>query len=241
MHVPWETPTLIDVALTGVPTIRRTIVDEPAPELPHVTELGGLVVMGGPQDANDDVNHPGLGAERRLLAEAVNADVPVLGVCLGMQLLGLALGARLHLRHGTEIGFAPIELTTAGMQDPVLGPLAPTPVVLHWHSDAVELPVGAVLLAASHTTPVQAFRAGSALGVQFHPEADDSLLAAWLALPRMIEGLTPDHVARIAQDGTVHLPMLRPRALTGLDTFVAAVGQRRDVSKGGEGRGDQRE
>jgi GMP synthase (glutamine-hydrolysing) len=231
MHVPWETPTLIDVALAGVPTVRRTIVDESAPALPHVTELGGLVVMGGPQDANDDTNHPGLSAERRLLAEAVDADVPVLGVCLGMQLLGLALGARLHLRHGTEIGFAPIELTTAGARDPVLSPLTPeeggAPVVLHWHTDAVELPAGATLLAASSATPVQAFRAGSALGTQFHPEADDSLLASWLALPRMISGLSSDHVARIDRDGATHLPGLRPRALAGLGTFAAAVRDRR--------------
>lgn len=230
LHVPWETPTLIDVALAGVPTVRRTVVDEAAPALPRAAELGGLVVMGGPQDADDDAGHPGLAAERRLLAEAVDADVPVLGVCLGMQLLGLALGARLHLRHGAEIGFAPIELTAAGARDPALGPLAPAggaPVVLHWHSDAVELPAGATLLAASPATPVQAFRAGSALGTQFHPEADDGLLAAWLALPRMVDGLAPDHVARIHRDGAAHLAGLRPRALAGLGTFADAVRARR--------------
>src|SRR5690606_2340866 len=104
--------------------------------------------------------------------------VPVLAVCLGMQLLALALGAKLHLRHGQEIGFAPVALTESGANEPVLAPFARqrATTFLHWHSDAVELPSGAELLASTPLTPVQAFRLGSALGTQFHPEADEALL-----------------------------------------------------------------
>jgi len=227
IHAPWETPGLIDVALDGVPIVRRSIVDDRAPELPRATDVAALVVMGGPQDANDDAGHPGLPAERRLLADAVAADVPVLGVCLGMQLLGLALGARLHLRHGVEIGFAPVDATPAGARDEVLGPLLGSArPVLHWHSDAVELPAGAILLASTAATPVQAFRAGSALGVQFHPEADSDLLGRWLATPSMTSGLEADAVRRIAEDGGLHLPALRAPALEGLRAFTRAAQSR---------------
>jgi GMP synthase (glutamine-hydrolysing) len=229
-HARWETLALIETALDGLPTVRLTVLDEPSPNLPRASDLGGLVVMGGPQDADDDVGHPGLAAERRLLSEAMDAEVPVLGVCLGMQLLALALGAKLHRRHGTEIGFAPVELTSAGASDPVLGPLeraSRPPVVLHWHSDAVELPTGATLLACSPKTPVQAFRAGSALGVQFHPEADAALLESWLGTAQMLDALAPSDVARIEQDGKSYLPRLRAHALAGLAEYAAAVRRRR--------------
>lgn len=230
IHAPWETPALIETALGDVPTVIRSIVDEPAPELPAVSELGGLVVMGGPQDANDDSGHPGLPRERRLLAEAVSADVPVVGVCLGMQLLALALGAKLHLRHGQEIGFGPVELTTWGQDDPVLSPFARAgrTSFLHWHSDAVELPNGARLLASTPLTPVQAFRIGSALGTQFHPEADPALLDAWLETAAMTNGLPAPDIERIRNDGKALLPELRSVALAGFGAFATAVRQYRD-------------
>ncbi|MBN1608728.1 MAG: type 1 glutamine amidotransferase [Polyangiaceae bacterium] len=230
MHARWETEGLIKTALDGLPVLRRMVVDEPSPELPRASDLGGLVVMGGPQDADDDVGHPGLAAERRLLSEAVDVQVPVLGVCLGMQLLALALGAKLHRRHGTEIGFAPVELTRDGASDPVLGPLeraSRTPVLLHWHSDAADLPAGATLLARTPKTPVQSFRAGPALGVQFHPEADAELLGSWLATAQMLEGLGPSDVARIGREGAAHLPRLREPALAGLSEYATAVRVRR--------------
>lgn len=231
IHAPWETPALIDVALEGIPTLRRMVIDERSPELPAAPSLGGVVVMGGPQDADDDEGHPGLPLERRLLAAAVDADVPVLGVCLGMQLIGIALGARLHKRHAEEIGFDSVVISSAGRVDPVLAPLATlgsgAPVVLHWHSDAVELPSCAVLLASTSRTQVQAFRAGSALATQFHPEADEFLLANWLTTPEMVQSLAPEEVQRIARDGAKYLPDLRAQALSGLAQFAAAVRARR--------------
>jgi len=227
-HAPWETPALIETALGDLPIVRRMILEERSPELPAVSELCGLVVMGGPQDANDDAHYPGLRVERRWIAEAVSADVPVLGVCLGMQLLGLALGASLHLQHCKEIGFAPVTLTEAGARDPVLAPFARqgAPTFLHWHSDAIELPRGAALLASTAATPVQSFRIGSALGTQFHPEADAVLLQSWLATPTMVDGLPPGLAERIRADGEAHLPGLRTAALAGLTAFADAVRRR---------------
>ena len=88
-HAPWERPGLISQALAegapGVPGLTRTVAAEPRPNLPAARDLAGLVVMGGSMNAEDDAHFPGLAAERRLLAEAVDTAVPVLGVCLGLQ------------------------------------------------------------------------------------------------------------------------------------------------------------
>lgn len=219
-HARWERPGLVTEALGGVPVVTRFVAADVRPPLPAPGELAGLVVMGGPQDADDDDTWPGLAAERRLLADAVAGDLPVLGVCLGMQLLAMALGARLHRGHGTEVGFREIQVLGA---DPVLDPLGPRATVLHWHSDAVDLPSGATLLASSPRTPVQAFRAGSALGLQFHLEVGPALLAEWLAVPEMTGGFTSRQLDRLRSDAERHLPGLGTAATHGLSRFAQAV------------------
>lgn len=222
-HAPHEGPGLIGRALDA-PLRVRTVLDVAEPVLPSLDELSGVVVMGGPMDADDVRAHPGLAAERALLAAAVDADVPVLGVCLGMQLLGLALGARLLRRHGSEVGFAPVDVVA---DDPLLGALGDRPTVLHWHDDAVDLPAGATLLASTPATPVQAFRAGSALGLQFHAEVDAALLDLWLDTPAMVGGLDEDEVAAVRAGGADHLPTLLPAAeklFAGFGELVRARG-----------------
>jgi GMP synthase (glutamine-hydrolysing) len=222
-HVPWERPALVGRALDAVPLTTRTVVADREPDLPRVRDLAGLVVMGGPQEADDDAAWPGLPAERRLLAGAVADELPVLGVCLGMQLIATALGARLHRGHGTEIGFGDVDVLAP---DPVLDHLGSRPMVLHWHSDAVELPAGATLLASTATTPVQAFRAGSALGLQFHVEVEPDLLAEWLDTPQMTAGLPATTTRLLRVDGARHLADLAPRASAGLAAFAASVRER---------------
>ncbi|GIG41031.1 type 1 glutamine amidotransferase [Cellulomonas phragmiteti] len=222
-HAPHEGPGAIARALAGVPYGVRTVLDVAEPRLPALADVSGVVVMGGPMDADDVAGHPGLAAERGLLAAAVDAGVPVLGVCLGHQLLALALGARLHRRTAREVGFAPVRLVA---DDPVLGGLGAVgdaPSVLHWHSDEVDLPEGATLLASSDVTTVQAFRAGSALGVQFHPELDTAMLDLWLATPAMAADLDDDEVTAVRADGARHLPGLLPAAARAFGAFAEQV------------------
>lgn len=221
-HASSERPGLLGRVLAerGVPLVVREVAAEADPALPRPDALAGLVVMGGPMNADDDARHPGLAAERRLLADAVDAGLPTIGVCLGMQLLARALGATVHAGHGTEIGLAPVDVVAP---DPVLDPLGRRPTVLHWHSDAADLPPGATLLARTATTPVQAFRAGSAIGVQFHPEMTPDLLDAWLADAATAAEARRHGVTDLAADAARVLPGLEPAARAGLGAFADAV------------------
>jgi len=180
-HVPWEGPHRI---LDACHDLRvRTVKPLAGHPLPEHEEVAGAVVMGGPMGVEEVERFPGLAAEQEWLAEAAAREMPVLGICLGAQLLARALGA--EVRPGErEVGFAPVEV--ADPEDPLLGGLAPSAEVLHWHGDCFDLPDGAEHLAASERTPCQAFRAGNAWGVLFHPEADFALVEAWLEAPTMI-------------------------------------------------------
>lgn len=138
-----------------------------------------VVVLGGPIGAEDDAEHPFLRHEAALLERRLRAERPVLGICLGAQLLARALGARVGPSPEKEIGWAPVELTAAGRRGP-LRHLEATPV-LHWHGDAFELPAGAVPLASTKGCPQQAFAWGeTALALQFHAEAAGPPLERWL-------------------------------------------------------------
>lgn len=226
-HVPWEGPHRILDACAGLRV--RTVKPLAGQELPPPGEVAGAVVMGGPMNVDEVERFPALAAEREWLADAVARGLPVLGVCLGAQLLARALGAEVRPGPAPEVGFAPVEVLDAA--DPVLGGLAPGAEVLHWHGDVLDLPDGATRLAASAGTEVQAFRHGSAWGVLFHPEADYALVESWLGVEEMFD----EALAAIGEDGVAALPgraeALEPelvrRTTPGFEAFTAlAAGTR---------------
>jgi GMP synthase (glutamine-hydrolysing) len=223
-HVPWETPHRILDACGGlaVHTV-RPLAGHP---LPAHEEVAGAVVMGGPMNVDEVDRFPGLVAEREWLAEAARRELPLLGICLGAQLLARALGAAVRPGERKEIGFAPVEVSDPS--DPVLGALAPDTDVLHWHGDAFDLPDGARPLASSALTEHQAFRRGNAWGVLFHPEADFALVEAWLGVPEMIdeavEVLGNDGAAALPARAEAAEPALVERTTPGFRAFAELVG-----------------
>jgi GMP synthase (glutamine-hydrolysing) len=183
IHASWERPHRIREAF-GAGTRLLEVEAVAGDPLPSLEEIDGIVAMGGPMSAGRPGAHPELDAECELLAEAVDLQVPVLGICLGAQLLARALGATVRPGRRAEIGFASVRVTDPN--DPLIGALAPEATVLHWHSDVFDLPEGARSLASSAATEHQAFRYGNAWGVLFHPEADAAMVEAWLQVPEMV-------------------------------------------------------
>jgi GMP synthase-like glutamine amidotransferase len=146
------------------------------------SDLDGLVVMGGPMSATSDEGFPTRQAELRLIADSVTRGVPVLGICLGAQLLAAAAGGEvLAGQAGPEIGWGTVELTDAASSDELLGSLPADLGVLHWHGDTFSLPADAVRLAGNQRYANQAFRQGAnAWGLQFHLEVDEDAVEAFL-------------------------------------------------------------
>lgn len=164
---------------------------------PLAAEL--TVVLGGPIGAYEEDLYPFLLDEVRLVEARLKAGRPLVGFCLGAQLMARALGARVYPNPaGKEIGWGELSLTAAGLASP-LACLQGVPV-LHWHGDTFDLPAGAELLASTAKTPNQAFACGrTALGLQFHPEVEGRSLERWLI----------GHAAEIAQTTGVGVTALR--------------------------------
>lgn len=158
-------------------------VDEGEP-LPDWRRFDAVLAMGGPMGAGDEAEHPWLRAEKQLIADAVKAGVPLLGVCLGAQLLAAALGARVYAAERPEVGLLEVELTAVGRSDPLFAGIGDAFPSLQWHADTFDLPPGALQLARSPLVANQAFRVGGlAYGVQFHLEVTGEMAREWGGVP----------------------------------------------------------
>lgn len=158
--------------------------------------------------------HPHLTAEIRLIRSALGAGLPILGVCLGSQLLAAALGTRVAPAT-REIGWYPVELTTSAAADPLWMGIESPFTPLHWHGDAFDLPEGARALARSERTACQAFaHGGLAYGLLFHLEVTEDLVRGMAgAFASELEAAGVDPEALVAS-GTRAIPALRATART---------------------------
>ena len=138
-----------------------------------------VVSMGGPMNVYEEEKYPFLKEETAFLAQAVARNLPVLGVCLGSQLIAKACGARVFKSPAAEVGFSEVSLTEAGWRDPLFRGLPEALPVFQWHEDTFDLPEGATLLAEAPACRHQAFRYRNAYGLQFHLELNGDMLAAW--------------------------------------------------------------
>jgi GMP synthase (glutamine-hydrolysing) len=172
---------------------------------PEIDRYRGLIVLGGPMNVQDQTLRPHLRTELRAIERALAQDKPVLGICLGAQLLAHVLGAPVQRHTQAEIGWYQLHTTRAGDEDPLLSALAPSNPVFQWHSCTFDLPQGATQLARTESCEQQAFRYGrAAYGFQFHLEMDRPLVERWLDTPAYRDelaaaGLTHDAAAIRAQ------------------------------------------
>lgn len=160
-----------------------------------------LLVLGGPIGVHDHDLYPFLEDHMRSIAAWVSLGEPILGICLGAQMIAAALGAHVRPGAAAEFGFQPVDLTAAGRSS-VLSPLEGIPV-LHWHRDMFDIPDESVSLARTAVCASQAFAIGDhVLALQFHPEVDGSRIEEWLighAVELAANGIDPRDIRRDAQ------------------------------------------
>jgi len=207
-HVPYEPLGTLDPLLREAGFRIRYINFGREPEQrPELDKYEALIILGGPMNSDQIDSYPNLITEVDVIREAVERDMSVLGICLGAQLLAKALGGTVSRNEVREIGWCDVEMTAAGLEDPVLSTFAPRQEVFQWHEDGISLPPDCDLLAGSPASPVQAFRHGEhAYGFQFHLEADRPLIDRWLTVPAHEESLReeaghidPDRIRRQAE------------------------------------------
>ena len=181
-HVPFEGLGLIGDVLDdrGVPYEYIDLARDPG-ALPDTGSAAALIFMGGPMSANDSL--PYLRTEMNIINRAIAAGKPVLGVCLGAQLIAKALGAEVYRNPvNKEIGWGPVHWTAAARHDPLFAGLTEPETVFHWHGETFDLPRGSEWLAWSDACRHQAFRAAPGVyGIQFHLEVTAEMIAGWLA------------------------------------------------------------
>jgi len=189
-NISIEGPGII-VELLKQKGIPFSIVDLNSGEIPPSLEgFDTLVILGGPMAVYEFDKYPHLVIGSRLIREAINRDLQILGICLGCQMVAYCLGAEVYPGQKKEIGWYHIELTGDGLRDPLMRRLAAHPKVgdfwrrfkvFHWHGDTFDLPPGAVLLASSHLYKNQAFRYGNRVyGFQFHIEVTKDMISEWI-------------------------------------------------------------
>lgn len=190
-HVPHEGLGTLAPALrsAGFP-VRVIDIARGRPALPSPERLSALIVMGGPMGVYEKSKHPFLRREIAYIRRAIRAQRPVLGVCLGAQLIAHALGKRVYPNGKKEIGWYPLHRTAAARRDPLFSRFPKTATVFQWHGDTFDLPNGGTLLATSPRCRRQAFRWGDRVyGLQFHVEVDPAMVREWLSQPGVDEEL----------------------------------------------------
>ena len=166
-------------AAQGWELVAWPIAEDPDPPEDPLS-FHAVLSFGGSANVDQDAHYPWLTIEKALLSSLLTARVPVLGVCLGAQLLAEAAGAPAQRAREPEIGWSAVELTAAGAEDPLMAALAPGFLALQWHSYEFPLPPGAVALARSPAC-LQAYRIGDqAWGLQFHAEVSGENLERWI-------------------------------------------------------------
>jgi len=182
---------------------------------PSLDGYDGLVILGGPMSVNDVDRLPHLNTEMRLIEAALRNNLPVLGICLGAQLIAKTLGAPVYPNQEKEIGWYDVSPTVNAERDPLLAEFQDTEKIFQWHGETFEIPRTSHHLAFSSLCANQAFRYGSKVyGFQFHLEVDEPMIHRWLRVaenrkeitslggtidPECIQRETPEHITRLHQ------------------------------------------
>ena len=186
----------------------------------------------------DEVDkYPYLDTEVRLIHKALEAGLPMLGICLGSQLIAKALGAKVRKNPEKEIGWYFVSPTGKGRDDPLVSHFSRKEKIFQWHGDTFDLPDGAVLLASSKLCKNQAFRYGNNVyGFQFHLEVDEPMIERWLRIPankKEIEELggkiDPDQIRKETHGSIKRLTALSDKTFSGFINLFGFTKKRKSL------------
>ena len=184
-HVAHERLGTFEAALNNAGcALLEVNIAEAGASLPSLSTVSGIISMGGPMSVYERAKYPWIDKELKCLREAVAKQLPILGVCLGAQMLAAALGAAVTKNPQKEIGWHPLMREPGADGDPLFEAFGQTETVFQWHGDTFALPKGARRLASSPLCGEQGFRYGdSAYGLQFHVEVTEAMIRAWMQTP----------------------------------------------------------
>jgi len=199
----------------------------PAEEWEHVR---ALIILGGSMSVNEEESFPFLLWEKRIIRAAIDEAVPMLGVCLGAQLIAATLGTSVFHGPVKEIGWSPISITPHGQVDSLLGYMPENATVFQWHGDGFELPAGAIRLASSANYSTQTFRVGKTIyALQFHLEVTPRMIERWIDERSKDLALAPYVLPdKILADTHSYAPTLKYYAERFLSEFVRRVSRSRN-------------
>lgn len=231
-HVPHEILGILDPQLRNAGfRIRYVNFGRQPDAVPDLSRYNGLIVLGGPMNCDQVARHRHLATEVLAIREAIRSGMPVLGICLGSQLLARALGAPVTRNPVKEIGWYPLLPTPAGSEDPLFRHFATEERIFQWHGDTFAIPQGAVHLARSPDCTNQAFRYGdNVYGLQFHLEVDEPMIHRWLHAPVNVRELAGLHgtidPAVIVRETPGHIVRSRELGQQVFDSFIRLFRER---------------
>ncbi len=219
-HAPHEHPAVFKRALDsmGVPNqIFRAFEGRP---LPQANEISGMISLGGPMSANDEVDHDWLMPELLLMKRVFDQKLPLVGICLGGQMLARTLGGKVVQNPHPEIGWFRVHRTELGHKDPIFSEFPADPNFYQWHYDTFFPPNGAEILAESTLCARQAYRVNErTYGFQFHPEVDYQLIDEWLSTEGTDDEILQAKMAHheeCVQEPKLHLSLSKTHQLDSL-------------------------
>jgi len=229
-HVAHEILGTLDPVLRGSGFRIKYVNFERHPDFePNLEGYDGLIVLGGPMNVDEVDKYPYLETEVYSIRKAIDRGMPVLGICLGSQLIAKALGAKVYKNREKEIGWYDLSPTSIGKKDPLISHFSGMEKIFQWHGDTFDIPGGALLLASSPLCKNQAFRYGdNVYGLQFHLEVDERMVERWLRVPvnkKEIEELNgkiiPD---RIREETHVYVSRLKELSDKAFAEFIKLFG-----------------
>jgi GMP synthase (glutamine-hydrolysing) len=179
-------------------------------QLPELSAISAVIVLGGAMGANDDARHPFLTELKRFIREVVEQEIPYLGICLGGQLLSAAMGGKVTSNSNGEKGTYSIMLTGEGTEDRLFRGISHGFISFQWHNDSFSIPPRAVRLAFTGGCHNQAFRIGPrAWGLQFHPEVNQDIVREWSSWTPETAARTEEFVAAFQERETDYCSVSR--------------------------------